>query len=274
MSTPEYLYHYTNIDTLALILKNKTIRFNSLDQMDDPQEKDTADLKTIGNLCYISSWTDDRTESIPMWKMYSSLETGVRIRLKANPFKLHSNPISDLAKAFNAIPTPDSTGEPPKSYIPIAEMVRNNFYSIQATKGDFLHKVEYTSDKSNLYPTIVSSDDEKVHFDLGKLGKYKNTHWKFQNEWRYIFTILPLDLTQSPDKSLESLTQIVAALLQGKSKQPFTHYDMSIDDFAFSQMEITLSPRITAGSKIIVESLIEKYNPSATVIDSSLIGLI
>lgn len=25
---PEYLYHYTNLDTLALILKNKTIRFN------------------------------------------------------------------------------------------------------------------------------------------------------------------------------------------------------------------------------------------------------
>ncbi|MBE6746525.1 MAG: hypothetical protein E7558_03645 [Ruminococcaceae bacterium] len=39
MSKTEYLYHYTSIETLALILKNRTIRFNSLDKMDDLQEQ-------------------------------------------------------------------------------------------------------------------------------------------------------------------------------------------------------------------------------------------
>ena len=28
MDESKYLYHYTNIETLALILKNRTIRFN------------------------------------------------------------------------------------------------------------------------------------------------------------------------------------------------------------------------------------------------------
>ena len=37
----EYLYHYTSVDSLALILKNKTIRLNPLDKMDDLQEKKT-----------------------------------------------------------------------------------------------------------------------------------------------------------------------------------------------------------------------------------------
>ena len=45
----EYLYHYTNIESLALILKNQTIRFNSLDRMDDLQEKESADIKNIGH---------------------------------------------------------------------------------------------------------------------------------------------------------------------------------------------------------------------------------
>ena len=36
----EYLYHYTNIETLALILQNHTFRFNSLNKMDDLQEFD------------------------------------------------------------------------------------------------------------------------------------------------------------------------------------------------------------------------------------------
>ena len=32
------IYHYTSIETLALILKNKTIRFNRLDHVDDVDE--------------------------------------------------------------------------------------------------------------------------------------------------------------------------------------------------------------------------------------------
>ena len=38
-NTPDYLYHYTSIETLALILANHTFRLTSLDQMDDLQEK-------------------------------------------------------------------------------------------------------------------------------------------------------------------------------------------------------------------------------------------
>ena len=76
----EYLYHYTNIETLALILQNHSFRFNSLDKMDDLQEQETADLKNVGQFCYISSWTDDVDESIPMWNMYTSINSGVRIK--------------------------------------------------------------------------------------------------------------------------------------------------------------------------------------------------
>ena len=60
----DFLYHYTNIETLALILSNHTFRFRSLDQMDDLQEKETSDLKNVGQFCFISSWTDDSTERV------------------------------------------------------------------------------------------------------------------------------------------------------------------------------------------------------------------
>ena len=32
------LYHYTSLETLALILKNRTIMFNRLDKVDDVEE--------------------------------------------------------------------------------------------------------------------------------------------------------------------------------------------------------------------------------------------
>lgn len=53
MDESKYLYHYTNIETLALILKNRTIRFNSLDRMDDLQEQQTADVKILDNFAIL-----------------------------------------------------------------------------------------------------------------------------------------------------------------------------------------------------------------------------
>ena len=63
------LYQYTNVEALALILSNKTIRFSALNKMDDLQEMQTSDLRIIGRFIFVS-WTNDANEQIPMWKMY------------------------------------------------------------------------------------------------------------------------------------------------------------------------------------------------------------
>lgn len=274
MDGNEYLYHYTNIETLALILRNHTFRLNSLDKMDDLQEQETADLKNIGQFCYISSWTDDVEESIPMWNMYTSINSGVRIRLKKNPFKLHENTVEELRQVVNASVTDNSNGTPLKTLIPVADMFRRKYISTGLSPTNILHKVEYSSDSDKLYPKLVNIDGDKFSIALGTLGKYKNTHWSFQNEWRYILLLFPLDLNQ-PVQTLGDSVQIMGnKLLQGLEKQPFPFYDMTIDDAAYCEMEITLSPKISAGNRIIVENLVEKYNPSATIKDSTLIGLI
>ena len=274
MDNIEYLFHYTNIETLALILKNRTIRFNSLDKMDDLQEQQTADIKNIGQFCYISSWTDDCTESIPMWNMYASLNLGVRIKLRKNPFKVYDNTADALSKVVNAPVTDNSNGKPLQSIIPLTEMFSKGFISVQAMNKQLLCKVEYTDDTEKLYPLILKEDGEHFTLVLGDLGKHKNLHWEFQKEWRYILTILPLNINQPIEKSLVNFQIIANKMKLGLEKQPFPHYDMSISDEAFEDMEITLSPRISAGSRIIVQNLIEKYNPAALLTESSLVGLI
>lgn len=85
----ELLYQYTNIEALASILKNHTIRFNSLDKMDDLQEKMSDDLEQAAKFVFISSWTKSQKEIIPMWKLYTSLKRGVRIGLPRCPFEKH-----------------------------------------------------------------------------------------------------------------------------------------------------------------------------------------
>lgn len=153
-------------------------------------------------------------------------------------------------------------------------MFDKGFYSAQTMKDDLLYKVEYTSDKNKLYPHILNDNAESFTLEIGLIGKYKNIHWKFQNEWRYILNIIPLNLNQPVAKSIQDFQLIANKMRLGLEKQPFPYYDMTISDEAFNEMEITLSPAISNGNRVIVENLIEKYNHSAKLEDSCLLGLI
>ena len=50
----------------------------------------------------------------------------------------------------------------------------------------------------------------------------------------------------------------------------FDDYYLHLNDSAFQNLEITLSPSATDAQRIIVESLIEKYAPNAQIKESSL----
>ena len=274
MKDIEYLYHYTSIETLALILKNRTFRFNSLNKVDDIQEQEAADIKNAGQFCYVSSWTDDATESIPMWNMYATPNSGVRIKLRKNPFKMYENNASELAQACCKPVIDNKNGSPLKSLIPLNVMFQKGFICPMVMGENILHKVEYTSNVDKLYPKLVTSAKQQFSVDLGAFGKCKNLHWKFQNEWRYILIFLPLNLNQPIEKITLDGQVMANEIRLGVAAQPFPFYDLVLDDEAFREMEITLSPRITAGNRIIVENLAEKYNSYAHIFESTLVGLI
>ncbi|MCD8353310.1 MAG: DUF2971 domain-containing protein, partial [Clostridiales bacterium] len=272
----EYLYHYTNIESLALILKNRTIRFNSLDKMDDLQEKETADIKNIGQFCYISSWTDNPTESIPMWNMYASLNLGVRIKLRKNPFVIYDNTAEEISRIMKASVADNSKGQQMKTLIPISTMLKDGFISAQALSRQILYKVEYTNDVEKLYPHMLKIDGKQLELKFDNLGKHKNLHWKFQREWRYKLDILPfnININQPTEELIDGNSKTLNRIIHGTEMQLFPYYDMIISNEAFEDMEITLSPRIGGGSNLIVQTLVEKYNPSATITESSLVGFI
>ena len=97
ITMPEYLYHYTSVDVLELILKNKTIRFNPLTKMDDPLEQWSKHGRQEGSMVFISSWTDAEEEIAKMWTDYCrpDASVGVRIRLPKNPFSIPKNVLPD-----------------------------------------------------------------------------------------------------------------------------------------------------------------------------------
>lgn len=268
----EYLYHYTNIEALALILSNRTIRFSSLERVDDLQEKQAADIRNIGQFCYVSSWTDEEKESIPMWKMYSSLEGGVRLKMHKYPFHEFCNDPDSLRSTGMRVEDGVTDGDYPKSVIPYAEFINKGFTQQPPLQKDMLFQVEYTDDHEKLVPRLLS--DNRKTINTGMLGKYKNTHWSFQKEWRYIFTLYPIDVKKINPSDDTYVQDIYYKLLSGNLKSPFDFFDLSISEDAFEDMEVTMGPRISKGNEVIVRSLLEKYNRSAMLKESSLVGKI
>ena len=253
-TAPEYLYHYTNISSLALILKNRTIKFTPLHLLDDLEEAAIQDVHPYSRYCYVSSWTDDSQESIPMWKMYTNEIDGVRIKLPAYPFV---NYHVDEKYGFRC-----------KSIVIPCETFFSKFKDLLAnpSQDGILHKVEYTEDTELLRPIIMFPNVERI--DWGRphfLGRHKNTAWAFQREWRYILTFVPGIHPGASPEMRDSLKD-----LQMKHDLLFDNLCLTINDNKFTDFEVMLSPKINAGNRDIVNLLVREYNPNAKIVESSL----
>ena len=62
MDNPQFLYHYTDLESLILILKNRTIRLKSLDQLDDKEESSFENFRAAAKYIFVSSWTEEEKE--------------------------------------------------------------------------------------------------------------------------------------------------------------------------------------------------------------------
>jgi hypothetical protein len=247
---PEFLYHYTSINTLGLILKNKNIRFNNITDIDEG----IYSKKNWGKYCFVSSWTNIEKESIEMWKMYSNDLNGVRIKMKAFPFKTYY-----------------SFGNGNESIMQSMEhTIGLSYFILTYVQNNILHKVKYSNIEyldTLKREEILVYEDGKVRFDGIKLGKYKNEYWSFQNEWRYILNIYPM----SPLDMADDIKRTKAFMDFSKLVDlPFKDYYLYLSDEAFSDIEITLGPKTNEMDKEIVELLIEKYNLNAKVCTSCL----
>lgn len=272
---PERLFHYTNLESLALILRNRTIRFMPLTSLDDPQEAVTSDVVNLGRFFFVSCWTDDSDESIPMWNMYASLNAGVRISLPPMPFLTY--PLTkEGASRVTGIPPErvEVSADAPRSYMPFDDLA-NGLLSPSFFNGkQMLKKVEYTSDKEKLEPKVYFQEVNNKSLNFGLFGCVKNERWKFQNEWRYLVNILPLKIFDNlSDISIRS-QELFERIRLGVQEPPCPYYDFRLDPDMVSQMEIVASPRMSAGNIALLEILLDKHGLSSHLRQSELTGLL
>lgn len=247
---PQYLYQYTSIETLALILKNKTMRFNSLANVDDGQEVKTKDFGDFGRFCLVSCWTDKEEELIPLWNMYTPNMQGVRIKLPVNPFKEYTYERGEY-----------NFEEKTKTCVNIKENYENNRNAFDLPMINFLRKVEYTDNKDDLIPEVFKLSDNIRIIDKSKIGTYKNEVWSFQNEWRYRIFLSPWT-NQDVEKiiSENDLSEHNKLFDRYDSyKLDEGYYDLELDEKKIAQIEILLGPRVTEAQRDIVQLLVDNF---------------
>lgn len=266
---PISLYHYSTIESLAMILCNKTIRFNNLVDLDDLEEGRSLDLDNPGRLTYASCWTKSRVERIPLWYMYSKNMEGVRIKLPTNPFGLEPKFAGNNIFFIN--------DEQPL----FVKANENNHYAIVHKKeliGDaFLRidndlEIEYTDDDAKIKPYLLVRSSDENRQEITILGRVKRSCWDFQEECRYIITVVPkIDAKQKKEKgSYEAWRKAY----ESNNMLSFKNLFLDIDEEAFTKMEIMMGPGVNEGQKLIIKNLRDKYNPKAKIIESKLTGKI
>lgn len=270
---PTTLFHYTNIETIALILKNRTVRFTRLDKVDDPQEQRTADSRNLAKFRFVSCWTNSSEESIPMWREYAGVDSGIRIELPVDPFKRYELTANNLPRASSSSPLSISSDCGIRMLrIPFSTLLNEGPFVQEAVlDADILHEITYTDEPDLLFPEVMSINSEgTLSAKIGAVGIAKSRAWAYQHEWRYILTIYPFALKDGVDSQAETLKMLRDTILDRREPNLPEYYDMKISDKAFETMRITTSPAISAGNKVILDALISRYNPSASVSDSIL----
>lgn len=261
ITRPQTLYHYTSLDTLALILTNKSICFNTLLNVDDVEEAETSDLGLFGKYVYVSCWTDESEESLAMWQMYTPNMHGVRIQMPAFPFKKHCYKKGEFYCAK------DTT-----SYIDLKKLCNDNKAAISPDLPKLI-PITYTIDEELLRPRVRSGDSiddysdmvngkdqgkqsRSIQYDLGNLGRFKNDIWHFQKEWRYWISMAPWGIKEMRETDMCGQVELLKRLEDKKVKPPYERFFVELSDDALSQLEIVFGPRMTEAEKILAKYLL------------------
>jgi hypothetical protein len=85
--------HYTTLDSLPFILKSEKLRLSALSIINDPIEEERTD-KILKNKFFVTCFSHEVNESIPMWRMYGRDTRGVCIELPSLEFAAMNNVFS------------------------------------------------------------------------------------------------------------------------------------------------------------------------------------
>ena len=227
------IYHYTSIETLVLILKNRTIRFSKLTKVDDPEEYSLFNCGfNPAEYEFVSCWTRNEFESIPQWLMYGNKKHGVRIALDEDMFEIKSDVVGPRLLSTK-------------------ELEGRKYELMPIIDNKILFDINYVENIQCYIDSFFRDEGECKTLDFAKVGIYKRRDWEFQKECRFIFHAMP--------KRIDEKTLKTTLVFGYKYPLDVDFIDIPIKRSAFEKMEVMLGPEVSEAESTIVEVLCQKY---------------
>jgi hypothetical protein len=263
--TPEWLYHYTSVETFLKILESKKVLFNRLDRVLDLTEGRSPDLGPLGIYQFVSCWTECPDESLTLWGFYPSGLSGLRIGLPRDMFETYEQ-ASDRYRGLTM-----ERGLP--HVLPLDERIRDDLL-VGPVPPEFPHQMLYTDDADLLAPNVAERPDT---VEFGKLGVCKASDWAFEQEWRFRLFVMPHPIPADRDFGSPTFAVTVAPRVLeifNSRRVRDTHLFCSINRSALEQMEVLLGPCTGTEERRSVEQALQTWNPSSTLSVSRYAGQI
>lgn len=204
------IHHYTTIENLVFIIKNKTLRFTRLDLVDDMLEGNDFGMYNPLKYIFASCWTRDERENIALWKMYATMDLGVRISfdLDNNIFNEYPIPMSSMLPALysqneqmnaqidNAMAKYKNASDFDiwcKSALRPNQFSNQDYYISPWLSEIQIENIIYDDDYLDKYRNTMRHENGNYVIENGKIkfGAYKNRYWEFQKETRFLIYTQP-----------------------------------------------------------------------------------
>lgn len=218
------------------MFSNKTLRLNSLANVDDMQEGYADIFGDMSKYIFVSSWTRDRAENVALWNMYTPNMKGIRIGITASSVVLEHGEDNEVTNIHS----------------------KNKILAYK--NSEFLTGVEYLD---NHVAELFGDDGAIGRENIAKLGRIKNKIWSFQNEVRFILMGLPYSKVEKyPFLSREN--NFFEKVLH-KEESSINYIDLLLADKAWDNAEIILGPNTDLGDKRILGALVKTYFPGSNI---------
>ena len=269
------LYHYTSIESLALILSSKKFRFSNFGKLDDLEEAKKHSRIDFSSIAFASCWSDLKEESIPLWKMYTPDMKGIRIGISEEIF-----PKMEVDLETYPFEIDGELDGPLKMYIPPQIWDQGNimFFPGSGVESLFKGKVTYVENLTDEWIKRISFFDQigsppnVTIYGLFDLVRSKSKIWSFQHEYRFVIFMIPrideADLF-SPNGIHQTNIKFGKCIF-GLESPNLEYFDLSYDPGCLERMEITLGPKTGRAEELLVQALLEKFSPKASLKVSSI----
>jgi len=272
------IYHYTSLDTLELILTNRTLRFTRIDRLDDGMEAATFP-GDLSKKFFVSCWTTDPSDTPMAWRRFYTAcsddpATRVRISIVRKPFQYRCLGVvgGDGREAWLS---PEFAQPFPFFSRFTASYVVDDMNMTQ--QSWFGRSVAYVDQVENFYADrIIRHADGGLELRaIQDFATHKERGWDEQREYRFVLCAAPpipgLDGSVEVPPSMEweiFRRAWCAGSMRDGTYPDVDKIDMPIHLDAISDMEVMLSPTCSEGSIGRTRDIVQRLLPRATIVQS------